>query len=129
MFPKNKMVRKALENLYDHVIVSGYEYRKANDEITGITDTQKCPLAIDGTPCRLDVSSSDRSPADYSGAQPGNIAQEITLYLSPDIPITPGATLVIRGLDGTERTYEAASVPTVYTHHQEISLKLAEKRP
>ncbi len=129
MFPKIEMVRKALENLYDDVIVSGHTYEKIADEITGITEIQKCPLAIDGTPCRLNVSSSDRNPVGYSGAQPGTTAQEITLYLNPDIPVKPGTTLVVRTSDGTERTYEAASVPVIYSHHQEISLKLMEKRP
>lgn len=129
MFPKIEMVRRAIESLYDHVIVSGYAYTQEEDEITGITETKKSPLAVDETPCRLDVSSNDRPPADFSGAQPGEIAQEITLILNPDVTVPVGSTLTIRSLDGAERLYEAASIPTVYPHHQEISLKLKEKRP
>lgn len=129
MFPKIEMVKKAIGHLYDHEIVSAYKYEKVTDEETGIVETKRQTLPVEGTPCRLDVSSSDRAEAVYDGAKPGSIAQKITLYLAPEIIIAEGSTIEIRDGSGQVRTYTASSVPTYYAHHQEISLSLMEKRP
>ena len=129
MFPKIEMVKKVIGHLYDHEIVSAYKYEKVTDEETGIVETKRQTLPIEGTPCRLDVSSSDRQEATYAGAKPGSIVQKITLFLTPEIIIAEGSTIEIRDGSGAVRTYTASSVPTYYAHHQEISLSLMEKRP
>lgn len=127
MFPKIALVRQGIESLYDS-LCKIYRYEKKVDEATHETVTEPVLLVAEPVPCRVDISTSDMPPATYSGAEPGAMQQVITLFLKPEIAIPPGCFIEVTGPNGSN-TYEASGKPVVYTHHQEVRLRLKEARP
>ena len=127
MFPKIALGRQSIEGLYDSFCTI-YRYEKKVDEATHETVTVPVLLVDEPVPCRVDISTSDMPPATYSGAEPGAMQQVITLFLKPEITIPPGCFIEVTGPNGPN-TYEASGKPAVYTHHQEVRLRLKEVRP
>lgn len=77
-------------------------------------------IVLENEPCRLSYSKVSAAEQTESVAK---TAQTITLFLSPDASIKPGAEITVTQA-GATATYECCGVPAVYATHQEIILTL-----
>lgn len=98
-------------------------YRKENatDEATGRTVQKETTLYTD-LPCHLSfhtiMAANDGTAA--------SLAQDVRVFLAPEITVPPGCRMEI-AQDGVTERYKQSGPPAVYTQHQEIPLVL-EKR-
>lgn len=128
MLSTNPLVKKAVASLWD-ASCRVYVYRKKTDADTHISVMEEEELAGGPFPCRLDVETM---PAAQDGAGPDTVTQEITLLISPDVNIPPGAKIVYTppSWDGRgEEIYTNAGVAAIYPLHQEIRLVRKEDHP
>ena len=128
MLSTNPLVKRAVASLWD-ASCRVYVYRKKTDADTHISVMEEEELAGGPFPCRLDVETM---PAAQDGAGPDTVTQEITLLISPDVNIPPGAKIVYTppSWDGrVEEIYTNAGVAAVYPLHQEIRLVRKEDHP
>ncbi|WP_101773993.1 hypothetical protein [Peptostreptococcus faecalis] len=114
-------VRKALELLYEDKC-DIYEYISVKDEVTKRNKSEPV-LAYSQIPCNLEYV---QSPITIQ-KEAGNIEQKIKLFISPNIKIKPNSKIVVTQ-NGVTREYKNASVPAVYSNHQEIELELTKER-
>lgn len=99
-----------------------YEYINDTDQITHITRSgREVKVNNDPIPCRLSHSSNN----DIEKGDGGELTQSIKVFVSSEINIKPNSTLVITQ-HGRTNAYVGSSIPRVYTHHQEIELRLKE---
>ena len=121
MFPENQMVREAVASLWD-ATCRIFVYRKKKDEDKNVSYMEEEELAGGPFPCRIDI---DSAPAAEDSSGPDSVSQEITLILSAEVNIPPGAKILYKppawsGRD--DEVYINAGVPAVYPLHQEIRL-------
>lgn len=110
--------RQAQELLYDGR-ATVKERQKVKDPKTKIMHEQDV-IVLENEPCRLSYSKVSAAEQTESVAK---TAQTITLFLSPDASIKPGAEITVTQA-GATATYECSGVPAVYATHQEIILTL-----
>lgn len=98
-------------------------YRKENvlDESTGRT-VQKETVLYSDLPCHL----SFHTVAAAGEGAAASLAQDVRVFLAPEITVPPGCRMKIVQ-DGMTEYYKLSGPPAVYTQHQEIPLTL-EKR-
>nr|DAT22562.1 MAG TPA: hypothetical protein [Caudoviricetes sp.] len=121
MFPENQMVREAVASMWD-ATCRIFIYRKKKDEDKNVSYMEEEELAGGPFPCRIDI---DSAPAAEDSSGPDSVSQEITLILSAEVNIPPGAKILYKppawsGRD--DEVYINAGVSAVYPLHQEIRL-------
>lgn len=121
MFPENQMVREAVASLWD-ATCRIFVYRKKKDEDKNVSYMEEEELAGGPFPCRIDI---DSAPAAEDSSGPDSVSQEITLILSAEVNIPPGAKILYKppawsGRD--DEVYINAGVAEVYPLHQEIRI-------
>ena len=113
--------RKAIESLYKGVC-NIYSFVSEKDEF-GITDrTEK--LLYENQKCRVSYKNISVANQTESFA---TIAQEIKLFIAPQLIIPAGSTIEVTQNNRTEK-YKSSGKAAVYTNHQEIILNLYEER-
>lgn len=112
--------RQAQELLYDGR-ATVKEQKKVKDPKTKIMHEQDV-IVLENEPCRLSYSTVSAADQTESVAK---TAQIITLFLSPETHISPGAEITVTQA-GATATYECSGVPAVYATHQEMVLTLKE---
>ena len=120
MLPKSKMVRMAIESLYNGTctVTVRQEYEKAN----GATDFKNV-VAIENEPCHLSFSGK---LATKEGEAAASVLQTTALFLSPDVDIPPGSRITVTQ-NGVTADYTRSGEAAKYGSHQEIILELWER--
>lgn len=116
-----KQMRRILEMLYDGVCTIT-EYHIVEDENTFLSQTQEVVIA-ENIACRL---SYRNAPATNQTSSFNSASQQISLYLAPDVKITPGSEIRVVQND-VEAVYRSSGVPKVYATHQEIALEQVDR--
>lgn len=121
MFSPNPLVKKAAASLWD-ASCRIFVYRKKKDEDKNVSYMEEEELAGGPFPCRIDI---DSAPAAEDSSGPDSVSQEITLILSAEVNIPPGAKILYKppawsGRD--DEVYINAGVAEVYPLHQEIRI-------
>ena len=94
------------------------------EEKTGITSFAD-KVICSNEPCRVSFSSLSQGEMTDDGVQ--EITQNVKLFASVKLDIPPGSeVIVVRG--GRAVVYESSGPPAFYLFHQEIPLKLKDKR-
>lgn len=75
-------------------------------------------------PCRL----SFREPVQSAERPFPEAAQNVLLFLPPDIQIEPGAVIEVTQAGGRQTRYCSASVPVTYETHLEVALEKQDKK-
>lgn len=78
------------------------------------------PIYID-EPCRLSYTTETATERTEDGAH--RKKQGIVLFVDKGLSIPPGSKITVTQND-TTAVYEMSGVPSVYSHHQQISLEL-----
>lgn len=120
MLPKTKMVRRAVESLYDGVCSviehQGHENSKRITEFEDVT-------VYENIPCRLSFQS-------LSAAEKPNGAAEnkqlVKLFCATELNIKPGSKIRVTQNNVTVE-FKSSGVPAVYESHQEIILERFER--
>jgi len=97
------------------------EHKKVTDPVTKKTafvDT----VVLTAQPCRLSYNST---PITGDG-NTASVAQEIKLFLSPEVTIASGSKIEV-SQRGDTKAFTNASEPRIYDSHQEITLKLFDR--
>lgn len=113
--------RAAIESLYDRTfeVYEAQEIEMPN----GSTETEFVKTAEAG-PCRI---SYFRVTAAQQGELTASVSQAVVMYCSPDVEIKEGSEIeVVKG--SIRERYSASGTPSVYDSHQEIPLKISERR-
>lgn len=121
MFQKNKMVRKAIESLYQGTcdIVEHKKVKKPNGS-TGFQDIK----VLEKESCRLSFKViTSTNPTDVGTSE---LTQTTTLFISPDVKIKPGSKIVVTQNNVTKE-YKQSGEPAIYSTHQEIILELFDR--
>ena len=115
-----KVVRKHYETLYtDTCTISAYEKIRNEDMSTELKEVVVC----ENQPCRLSFQSKVNANDTESASA---TAQTIELFISPDIVIKPGSSIVVTH-EGRTVKYKNSGVSAVHPTHQEIILELNEE--
>ena len=121
MLQKNKMVRKVIESLYQGTcdVVEHKKVKKPNGS-TGFQDVK----VLEKEPCRLSFKTIiSTNPTDVGASE---LTQTTTLFISPDVKITPGSKIIVTQ-NGKTREYKQSGEPAIYSTHQEIILELFDR--
>lgn len=123
MFPKIAVVKQAIENLYDATAtIKTYQTATTN----GIRRQTLTELA-NGIRCRIGYQSlPEATSKDTADTQVTIIKM---FYDGAAVTIPTGAVIDIVWDDGRSDTFENASVPAVYSHHAEVTLKRVRDKP
>ena len=117
MLSQNKMVRNALESMYDGVctIIEHQKVVRPN-KTTGFEDV----VVVDNQPCRLSFKTVTSANQGETGA---SLTQTVTLFLSPDIDVKAGSKIVVTQ-NGKTTEYKSSGESAVHANHQELILEL-----
>ena len=117
MLSKIKMVKKALESIYDGCCtVVEYQKIKKPDKTTGFQEV----TVLENIPCRLSFkTATSTSPGDTASA----LVQETKLFLPTDVKIRPGSKIIVTQNNVTTE-YKNSGEPAVYSSHQEVTVEL-----
>lgn len=94
-------------------------YDGAVNPANGRTQLQE-RVAASGLPCRIAYSTSKRTEPYVEAAL---VSQLVTLHIDPEVEIPEGSKVTVVQ-NGTTGVYERSGKPAVYSHHQEVPLKL-----
>lgn len=120
MFQTPKVVRKNLEKMYIgtcNIIV----YEKQVDPTTKRSQFAEV-IKESNVSCRLSFSTA----ATTGDGNTASVAQNITLFLAPEVTVPDGSKIVVTQ-NGKTKAYTNSSEPRLYDSHQEIALKLFER--
>ena len=120
MLSENVLVsaRKAYESLYTGVCdIITYGKVLRENKTTGMAER----VLVADEPCRISFSSFPTVDAQANLAT--RQAQNVKLFINPDIEIPPGSKVVVTQ-DGLTVEYSASSERAHYPTHQEINLSL-----
>ena len=123
MFPKIPLVKEAIESLYDATAT----VRTYQTTVTkGVKRQTLTELAKD-LRCRIGYQSlPEATGKDTADTQVTIIKM---FYDGAAVTIPAGAVIDIVWDDGRTDTFENASVPAVYTHHAEVTLRRVRDKP
>lgn len=119
--------RKALESLYKGRC-NVYEYQKNFDPESKMTSYEEV-MIFENIPCRLSYSKNfyfEKAGVTYESELLAEQANDIKLFISPDIKINPGSKIEVTQ-NGQTTLFTDATVARLYENHQEIKLKLFDK--
>ena len=112
------MVKTAIEKLYiGRCDVS--ELQSNTDPVTKITNTVTVQVLVN-QPCRLSFKTITKV---MEGETAARLAQEVKLFVSPNIAVKPGSMITVTQ-NGLTRDYKNSGEPALYSSHQEIVLEL-----
>lgn len=114
------LVRKAIESQYIGTC-DVIERQKVIDPVTKKTGFAEVSTLLQ-QPCRLSFKSIVATGDDVASSK----AQEIKLFISPDVTIKEGSKIEVTQ-NGATTVYSNSSTPAKYETHQEITLKLFER--
>lgn len=119
MLPKAKMVRAAIEKMYEDTctVTCMEEYQKENGA-TGF----KSVVKYQDAPCKLSYSSDS---ATVQGEEAATAGQTIKLFIAPEVVIPAGSTISVTH-EGVTEDYKKSGIRAVYSTHQEIVLEREE---
>ncbi len=113
--------RKAIESLYTgNCNIYGFI---SEDDGYGISD-QVEKLLYGNQKCRLSYKNISAANQTESFA---TTAQEIKLFIAPELIIPAGSTIEVTQNNRTEK-YKSSGKAAIYTNHQEIILRSYEER-
>ena len=120
MLPKSKMVRAAIESLYDGkcTVTVRQEYEKDNGS-TGFIDT----VILEDEPCRLSFKNTSST---NEGEAAASVSQVTELFISPEVDIPSGSKITVTQ-NGETVDYAKSGVKAKYETHQEIILTLLDR--
>ena len=120
MFPKIPLVKSAIESLYDATAtVRTYQ--------TAVIKRQTLTELARGIRCRIGYQSlPEATGKDTADTQVTIIKM---FYDGSAVAIPTGAVIDVAWDDGRTDTFENASVPAVYSHHAEVTLKRVRDKP
>lgn len=113
--------RAAVESLYDRTF-EVYEAREI-DMPNGSTEIEFVKTS-EMRPCRISYFRVTAAKQDELTA---SVSQAVVMYCSPDVRIKEGSEIVV-SKGGIRERYSASGTPSVYDSHQEIPLRLSERR-
>ncbi|MBE5886762.1 MAG: hypothetical protein E7284_10210 [Lachnospiraceae bacterium] len=113
-------IRKAIEAMYDGSCTVT-ENVKVKDLATKQTNFVP-QITIKDQPCHI----SYKSAYPTGDGNTASLAQEIKLFIAPEIKISAGSKIEVTQ-NGKTTEYTNSGEPQVYKYHQEISLKLFER--
>lgn len=123
MFPKIPLVKEAIGSLYDATAT----VRTYQTAVTKGVKRQTLTELAKGIRCRIgDQSLPEATGKDTADTQVTIIKM---FYDGSAVTIPAGAVIDIVWDDGRADTFENASVPAVYTHHAEVTLKRVRDKP
>lgn len=123
MFPKIPLVKSAIESLYDATAT----VRTYQTAVTKGIKRQTLTELVRGIRCRIGYQSlPEATGKDTADTQVTIIKM---FYDGTAVTIPAGAVIDIVWDDGRADTFENASVPAVYTHHAEVTLKRVRDKP
>ena len=114
--------RSAVEMLYEDTCTV-YEYRPVRDEGSKITSKREV-LVWEDVPCKLSFESLDITRLGENTAEK---AVSVKLFLPPETPVKAGSKIVVNH-EGKAEAYSNSGVPGRFPTHQEVELKLFERR-
>lgn len=111
------MVRNSIELSYSG-LCDIFEFNEVLnvDKTTTFTEV----LVHNQIPCKLSFSNSSISKDTEIAS---GIAQNVKLFLAPEIIVNSGSKIIITQ-DNTTTIYENSGQPSIFPTHQEISLRL-----
>lgn len=112
------LARSAIESMYVGTCNIS-EMQETTDSIRKIT-THSPKEVLKNQPCRLSFKTIVKSNETGTGAV---LAQEVKLFLSPDIVVKPGSKITVTQ-NGFTRDYKNSGEPACFSSHQEIVLEL-----
>lgn len=120
MLPQSRMVRAAIESLYDGkcTVTVRQEYEKDNGS-TGFMDA----VILEDEPCRLSFKNTSSTK---EGEVAATVSQVTELFISPEVDIPSGSKITVTQ-NGESIDYAKSGVKAKYETHQEIVLNLWEK--
>lgn len=123
MFPKIPLVKSAIESLYDATAT----VRTYQIAVTKGIKRQTLTELARGIRCRIGYQSlPEATSKDTADTQVTVIKM---FYDGSAATIPPGAVIDVIWDDGRKDTFENASVPAVYAHHAEVTLKRVRDKP
>lgn len=123
MFPKIPMVTSAIESLYDATAT----VRTYQTAVTKGIKRQTLTELARGIRCRIGYQSlPEATSKDTADTQVTVIKM---FYDGSAVAIPTGAVIDVVWDDGRADTFENASVPAVYSHHAEVTLKRVRDKP
>ena len=123
MFPKIPLVKSAIESLYDATAT----VRTYQTAVTKGIKHQTLTELASGFRCRIGYQSlPEATGKDTADTQVTIIKM---FYDGDAVTIPAGAVITIVWDDCRTDTFENASVPAVYTHHAEVTLKRVRDKP
>lgn len=123
MFPKIPMVTSAIESLYDATAT----VRTYQIAVTKGIKRQTLTELARGIRCRIGYQSlPEATSKDTADTQVTVIKM---FYDGSAVAIPTGAVIDVVWDDGRADTFENASVPAVYSHHAEVTLKRVRDKP
>lgn len=122
MLSETKMVkvRKALELGYFGVC-DIFEFKEITNPDKSSSFSES--LVSSGIACKLSYGTSGNSK---DTAIASTVAQQILLFLSPDITVKTGSKIIVTQNNITQ-TYENSGEPLIFPTHQQIYLKLFDE--
>lgn len=120
MLPNSKMVRAAIESLYDGkcTVTVQQEYTKDNGS-TGFRDV----VVLEDEPCRLSFSNTSST---NEGEVAASVSQVTELFIGPEADIPPGSKITVTQ-NGETVDYAKSGVESKYETHQQIILTLQKR--
>lgn len=122
MFPKIPLVKSAIESLYDATAT----VRTYQTAVTKGIKRQTLTELARGIRCRIGYQSLPATSKDTADTQVTVIKM---FYDGSAVAIPTGAVIDVVWDDGRADTFENASVPAVYSHHAEVTLKRVRDKP
>lgn len=123
MFPKIPLVKSAIESLYDATAT----VRTYQIAVTKGIKRQTLTELVRGIRCRIGYQSlPEATSKDTADTQVTVIKM---FYDGSTVAIPTGAVIDVVWDDGRADTFENASVPAVYSHHAEVTLKRVRDKP
>ena len=123
MFPKIPLVISAIESLYDATAT----VRTYQTAVTKGIKRQTLTELARGIRCRIGYQSLPEATSKDTADTQVNVIK--MFYDGSAVAIPTGAVIDVVWDDGRADTFENASVPAVYSHHAEVTLKRVRDKP
>lgn len=90
----------------------------------GVVNNTSGVIVAENVPCRVMYKSIPHAEESSTGA---SLTQVIKIFLAPEVKVQAGSRVTVT-TNGIETAYICAGEPAVYESHQEIELRLKDKR-
>lgn len=124
MLSENKVVKKALEDIYYNDLCTVIEYQDVRNDETKITKKHEVTV-LENLPCKISFEQSNINNLVQSDTV-AKFKKTIKLFISTDINIKAGSKIEVTH-NQNKTVYAMSGSPCVYPSHQEIMLELFER--